>query len=281
MARQRGGLVNTGRVFVVTGAAGGIGRDFVLRLLEQKAVVWAVDLSSAGLAALAEEASRMGGELRTRVIDVTQAAQVEAIVAAIEARDKRIYCWVNNAGTAGLGPFNDLDPKAFEKVLAVNLGGVVSGTRAALRHMEEHGGGTIINLGSVAGFVAAPYLSAYCASKHAVVGFTRALREELRIKCSNVRLVLISPGFVDTQMMAENPKYSFPDWLKWMCSPPKTVSDALFAALADGRDEVIATWNGKLMHHLHAVFPRTTRRGADLLLSRSFRDWLLNRYSLG
>lgn len=274
-------MVNAGKVFVVTGAAGGIGRDFVLRLLEQKAVVWALDLSTAGLRALADEASRMGGELRTLTTDVTSESQIAAAIATVEARDKRIYCWVNNAGTAGLGAFDTLETKAFEKVLAVNLGGVVLGTRAALAHMEAHGGGTIINLGSVAGFVAAPYLSAYCASKHAVVGFTRALREELRIKCSNVRLVLVSPGFVDTQMMAENPNYSFPDWLKWMCSPPKVVSDALFSALADGRDEVIATWNGKLMHHLHAIFPRTTRRGADLLLSRSFRDWLLNRYSLG
>ncbi len=274
-------MVNAGKVFVVTGAAGGIGRHLVMRLLEQRAIVWALDVSELGLKELAEEASKMGGELRTLRTDVTQESQVAAAVVAAQTRDKRIHVWVNNAGTAGLGPFDGTHSEAFDRVLAVNLGGVVNGTRCAMRHMEERGGGTIVNLGSVAGFVAAPYLSAYCTSKHAVVGFTRALREELRLKCSSVRLVLVSPGFVDTTMMAENPQYSFPAWLKWMVCPPKTVTDAIFSALKDGREEVIATWNGKLMHGLHAVFPRTTRRSADLLLSRSFRDWLLNRYSLG
>jgi short-subunit dehydrogenase len=274
--------MNTGKVFVVTGAAGGIGRNLVERLLEQKAVVWALDRSEKELAALKHHADRQGWELRTAAVDVTDPKALRKVGDTIIARDKRVHVWVNNAGISGMGDFSIQTPEDFDRVLAVNIGGVIHGTRMALEWMNARGGGVIINMGSIAGFVPAPYLAAYSASKHAVVGFTRALREELRLKQSNVRLILVSPGFVDTPLIQKgSATLGFPQWLQWALSPPSVVTDAILSALRGSQDEVVPTWNGRLMRRLHGVFPQTTRRSANLLLARSFKDWVLNRYTVG
>lgn len=274
--------MNAGKVYVITGAAGGIGRDLVKRLLAEKAVVWALDRSAEELEELSEGASREGAELRTLQVDVTDESQLRRALSRIVERDHRVNVWVNNAGVAGLGDFSKTDSDRFSEVISVNVGGVVSGTRIALEHMEAKGGGTIINMGSIAGFVPAPYLTAYSASKHAVVGFTRALREELRLKQSNVRLVLVSPGFVDTGMLNRGSDgLGFPEWLQWAVSPTSVVTDAILNALRTRQTEVVPTWNGRVMQKLHSFFPQTTRQSANLLLARSFRDWVLNRYTVG
>jgi short-subunit dehydrogenase len=193
-----------------------------------------------------------------------------------------VHVWVNNAGLSGMGDFTTMGEGAFERVMAVNFGGVVAGTRLAVEHFESKGGGVVVNLGSVAGFVPAPYLTAYCASKHAVVGFTRALREELRMKQCATRLILVSPGFVDTTMIQKGSRtLGFPEWLQWALAPPAVVTRAILAALAGKHDEAVPTWNGRLMTGLHAFFPKAARRSADLLLARSFRDWIFNRYTVG
>ncbi len=273
--------MNAGRVFVVTGAAGGIGRSLVKRLLKDKAVVWALDLSSEALVSLVRDATRDGAELRTITADVSCEEGLRAAVSQIVKKDSRIDVWINNAGLSGLGDFSRTSADRFSKVMEVNFGGVVCGTRVALEHMELKGGGCIVNMGSVAGFVPAPYLSAYSASKHAVVGFTRALREELRLKQSGVRLVLVSPGFVDTGMLNSGEEgLKFPNWLKWAVSPPSAVTEAIVKALRSGEVEVVPTWNGRLMQGMHTLFPTTTRKSASLLLARNFRDWVLNRYTV-
>ena len=274
--------MNAGKVWVVTGACGGIGGALVQKLLSEKAVVWALDISQPGLNALKESASQAGSELRTLKTDIGDPTQVAAAVKDVYDRDKRLHAWVNNAGISGMGDFEALGSDGFARVMRVNFEGVVHCTRTVLTRLQAQGSGAIVNVGSVAGFVPAPYLSAYCASKHAVVGFTRALREELRMKQSNVRLSLVSPGFVDTAMIEKGAAtLGFPPWLQWALSPPSVVADAILQTVRLGREESWPTWNGRVMHGLHTVFPRTTRRSADLFLARSFRDWVLNRYVVG
>jgi len=270
-----------GKAFVVTGAAGGIGRTLVQALLRQKAIVWAWDQDVEGLEHLRAEAAKVGGEIRVCSVDISKEENVRRAMEQAVTRDKRIHGWVNNAGISGLGDFEKMPAERFQKVFEVNVGGVVAGTRVALEHMEAKGAGVIVNMASVAGFVPAPYLTAYSASKHAVVGFTRALREELRIKQSPVRLVLVSPGFVDTPMLEKGSELGFPAWLNWTVGSAESVSQAIVKALRTGQEEVTPTWNGKLVRGLHTFFPRTTRRGANMFLAGSFKDWLLNRYQIG
>lgn len=268
-----------GRTAVVTGAASGMGRAFAEALLAKGAEVWAWDLQRDALADLEEWAKKRGFEVHAVGVDVTKPAHVDKGLADILAVRRRVEIWINNAGVGGQGSFRKQPAAAFRRVVEVNLHGVVTGTRAALAHMECMGGGVIVNMASVAGHIPSPFLTAYATTKHAVVGFTRSLREELRLECSGVRLVLVSPGFVETAMIRGD-GIAFPDWLKWAVAEPHDVVRQVLDGVARGEEEIYPTWNGKLMLGLDRWLPVARRQGAKLLLSRSFKDWLLNRYTV-
>ncbi len=264
------------RRVVITGAAGGIGRALGEKLLEAGAEVWAVDLDEIGLVAWEREARKLGQKVHPVVGDVSEETTLERALREASPVD----VWINNAGVSGLGEFKKLTGEQFDRVIEINLQAVVKGTRLALKDMESRGKGRIVNVASVAGHLAPPFMSAYVATKHAVVGFTRALREELRLSGSSVKLSLVSPGFVNTSILAKGQTLGFPKWLEWALVSPNTVAREILAALARGEAEVFPTWNGRLMLRMYRLFPRTTIRGSKVLLARSFKDWLLNHYPL-
>lgn len=268
-----------GKVAVVTGAAGGLGRLFCEGLCRRGAEVWAWDLNVEGLVALAAAAKEAGWALHTAAVDITKPAQVKKAMDDILAERRRIELFFNNAGVGIRGGFRKMDPAAMKKIIDVNLNGVLNGTQAALAHMESMGGGAIINVASVAGFLPAPYLSLYSATKHAVVGFTRAVREELRLECSHTRMVLVAPGFVDTPMIGQDAGLKFPDWLRWAVAKPEGVVEEVLVGVLRGRDEIFPTWNGRLMMKMYRHFPRAAQRSTKVLLARRFKDLFFNRYT--
>jgi len=261
---------------VLTGAAGGIGRALGERLLKAGAEVWAVDLDETALRAWSVEARKRGQKLHPVVGDVTKPETLQEARRAASP----VELWVNNAGIAGLGEFRRLTPEQFDRVISVNLQAVVSGTRIALEEMDSFGRGRIVNVASVAGHLPAPFMTAYAATKHAVVGFTRALREELRLGGSAVKISLVSPGFVNTAILAKGEALGYPSWLEWALVSPDKVAKEILRAIAQGEEDIFPTWNGRLMLRLYKLFPRTTMGGSKLLLARSFKDWLLNHYPL-
>lgn len=271
-----------GKVAVVTGASGGMGRLFCESLCRRGAEVWGWDVNEEGLAAVESSAREKGYAFHTALVDMANAGQVAKGVADILAQRRRIEIWLNNAGVGTRGSFRKTSAAALEKIVDVNLNGVLYGTQAALTHMETMGGGTIVNMASVAGFVPAPYLALYTATKHAVVGFTRAVREELRLECSSTRLVLVAPGFVDTPMIGTKIEgLAFPDWLRWMVAKPEAVVEEVIEAMLRGRDEIFPTWNGRLMLKAYRLFPNASQRGTKVILARSFKDVFLNRFKGG
>lgn len=270
------GKVFRGKHVVITGAASGIGRSLAEHLLKAGAQVWAVDIDETALRAWSVEARKKGQKLHPVPGDVTQLATLESARRAATPVDY----WINNAGISGLGEFRRMSPAAFQKVIAINLDAVVNGSRIALEEMDAHGKGRIVNLASVAGHLPPPFMTAYAATKHAVVGFTRALREEMRLSGCAVKVSLVSPGFVNTAILAKGEALGFPKWLDWALVSPEKVAQEILTALARGEEEIFPTWNGRLMLRLYRHFPRTTVKGTKLLLARSFKDWLLNHYPL-
>ena len=146
--------------------------------------------------------------------------------------------------------------------------------------MENQGTGTLVNMASIAGHLSAPYMSAYCTTKHAVVGFTRAIREELRLQDSPIKVVLVSPGFVDTSMIARGEKHGFPEWLRWTLSTPEKVAKEILTGIRVGEEELFPTQNGKWMLRAYRHFPKSTMKSSKMLLTRSLKDFLLNRYKV-
>lgn len=189
-----------GKVALITGAAGGIGRATAERLAREGAALVLADVAEAGLAESAEAARQAGARVVAAAADVTRPEDFEALVARAERELGGLDFLVNNAGIEGVvAPIESYPLDVFDRVLAVNVRGVFLGMRAAAPALRRRGGGAIVNLASVAGVTGDPNLSAYIASKHAVIGLTRS--GALAFGKDGVRVNAVAPSPVETRMM--------------------------------------------------------------------------------
>lgn len=270
-----------GKSVVVTGAGAGIGKVLALKLASQNADVWAADVDGDSLTALTKEGEQFGQKIHAHRLDVADRDALKRLRDAVVQERPSLDFWINNAGIAKLLPFLDATPEDFDRVLDINLKGVVYGTRVALEAMEKQGSGTIVNMASVAGHLPAPYMSSYNASKFGVVGFTRSLQAELAFRDSPVKMTLVSPGFVDTKIIAKGEKMGFPEWLSFMLSSPESVADDIIKGMLARKREIYPTLNGKIIKRLYGIFPGMTTGSTKMLLTKSWKDFLMNRYDSG
>lgn len=186
-----------GKVVVITGAGSGMGRELALLMARDGSPVAIVDADPDGLA---ETAEMIEGEVLARVLDVRDRSAFMAFAVEVDGwTEAPIGCVVNNAGVTVVQSFSDASPEDDEWVMDVNYTGVVNGCHAFLPIMRRQGSGTIVNTSSVFGLMGFPHQTAYCASKHAVKGFTEALRHELR--GTGVRVASVHPGGVKTSII--------------------------------------------------------------------------------
>lgn len=189
-----------GRVVVVTGAAGGIGREVVLRFVAEGAKVVAADLGGDELDETVRLVHEAGGDAIGVAADVTDEGQVRAMVAAANDTYGGLDALVNNAGVEGpVRPLTETDADHFDRVLAVNVRGVFLGMKHAAPVIAAQGGGAIVNLSSVAGLGGTPGIVAYGASKHAVIGVTKTAAMEFAPM--QIRVNAVCPSPVETRMM--------------------------------------------------------------------------------
>ncbi|MEV5376707.1 SDR family oxidoreductase [Streptomyces nondiastaticus] len=183
---------------VITGASAGIGRATARLFARKGARVALLARGEAGLEAAAADVTRLGGEALVLPADVADHAQVEAAAIAAEEAFGPIDVWVNAAFTSVFAPFTRITPEEYERVTAVTYLGCVHGTRAALRRMLPRDAGTVVQVGSALGYRSVPLQSAYCGAKHAVNGFTSAVRTELLARHSRVRVTVVQMPAVNT-----------------------------------------------------------------------------------
>ncbi|MBO1901434.1 glucose 1-dehydrogenase [Leucobacter weissii] len=189
------------RVALVTGAGGGIGAATARALAREGARVVLADFDARAGTTVAEEIIAAGGAAVFRRVDVTSEEEVDALVGFAVEEFGRLDLAHNNAGV--LHPaqaFEELPMQQWDRSMNVNARAVALCVRAEARHMLAHGGGAIVNTASGAGLGAAPDLSAYVASKHAVVGLTRSAAVEYARR--GIRVNAVAPGTVDTGMVA-------------------------------------------------------------------------------
>ena len=189
-----------GKSVLVTGAAGGIGRAAALAFAGAGARVAVVDVDAKGGEDTVALIAQAGGEAFFVKADVSQSAQVEAMVAAVVERWGRLDCAFNNAGIEIEHlPLADSDEATFDRLIGVNVKGVWLCMKHEIRQMLKQGGGTIVNTASVAGLVGAPLMPLYAASKHAVVGLTKTAAAEYGK--AGIRVNSVCPGIIRTPML--------------------------------------------------------------------------------
>lgn len=199
---EHGGGRVAGKVIIVTGAASdpGLGHCSAMTLAREGARLVVTDIDAEGAERCAENIRRLGGDAVSLDHDVTDEERWTAVVATTIERFGRLDALVNNAGIAVLKPLADLSLADWNRQISVNLTSVFLGCKSAAASMRQSGGGSIVNLSSVAGLIGLPNCSAYAASKGGVRLMTKALAAELGRE--NIRLNSVHPGVIWTNMQA-------------------------------------------------------------------------------
>src|SRR5438874_8252967 len=194
-SNQTDGMAKKKQVVVITGAAAGVGRATVRAFARQGADIGLIACGEDGLKATLREVEAAGGRALVLPLDVADAAEVEAAAASVEKKLGPIDIWINNAMVSVFSPALEMSAEEFRRVTEVTYLGAVHGTLAALRRMKKRNRGVIVQVGSALAYRSIPLQSAYCAAKHAIVGFTDSLRCELIHDRSNVRVTAVHmPG---------------------------------------------------------------------------------------
>src|SRR5271165_2494017 len=187
-----------GKVIVITGASSGLGEAAARHLSAAGAPVVLGARRTDRLDAIAKELTERGGEVLTLATDVTKREQVSKLVDTAVEKFGRIDVMINNAGLMPHSPLERLKVDEWDRMIDVNIKGVLYGIAAALHHMKQQKAGHIINVSSVAGHKVTPAGAVYAATKHAVRALSEGLRQE--VKPYNIRTTIISPGAVATEL---------------------------------------------------------------------------------
>ena len=189
-----------GAAAAVTGAASGIGRALAIELAARGAELALADRDEAGLASVAAEIGSKA-KVSTHRVDVGEPAQIAGFAREAIAAHPSLNIVVNNAGVALLGQFHEIDQAQMEWLFNINFWGAVHSTRAFLPHLATRREAHIVNVSSIFGIVAPPGQAAYAAAKFALRGFSESLRHELQMANSPVRLSVVHPGGILTNIV--------------------------------------------------------------------------------
>ncbi len=242
-----------GRVVVVTGASSGIGAATAVACGRAGMRVTLAARRAARLAAVAARVTAAGGEARVVPTDVGDAAAVRALVDGTVEAWGRLDVLVSNAGVGLLATVDETTPEEFERLVRVNYLAVVQGILAALPHMRRQGGGHLVNVASVVGKRASPFRAAYVASKFALVGFSEALRMELR--GTGIDVTCVCPIGTATEFHDVEPNRLGVPGRGGPIQSPEHVARAILRALRRPRAEVHPYPPARLMFLANAVAP--------------------------
>jgi uncharacterized protein len=254
----------TGKIVVITGASSGIGA----LMAEQFAAAGAVPILMArSVSKLQEVSVRIPGEHAVMPLDVTDASQVAETMQKVIETYGRIDILINNAG---YGIFETLEKSTleqFEDMMNVNYMGTVRCTKAVLPYMLKAGSGHIVNVASMAGKIGSAKSTGYAATKHAVLGFTNSLRQEL--VGTGIGLTAINPGPIDTPFFDKaDPSGNYVKNIAWLMLKPEKVVAEIFDAIERNIPEKNLPRMASLGVKLFQLFPRAFDKIAYRLLNK-------------
>jgi 3-oxoacyl-[acyl-carrier protein] reductase len=243
-----------GKTALITGASRGIGRAIAFELARQGIQhLLLVARDRQKLADVATEITTMGVKVTTLSLDLTQPSSIDIGIAQAWRAHKPIHLLINCAGVAHQAPFLETQLPKIQEEISLNLLGMMTITRLIAKRMADLREGTIVNVSSLMGKVAAPTMSTYSATKFAIVGFTQALRSELA-GC-NIKVIALLPTLTDTDMAKDLRLFR---WV--MPMTPEKVAKALVAGLYKNSGEILVGWQSYLAVWCHRIFPQLMAR---------------------
>jgi NAD(P)-dependent dehydrogenase (short-subunit alcohol dehydrogenase family) len=268
LAARRSGYRFAGRTVLLTGGSRGLGLAMARLLVDAGARVALLARSREGLEAAVEDLRHRRPEAAVKAIvgDVTKRDEVEAAVVETVTWGRRLDLLINNAGLILCAPFENHREKDFEEALDAHLRGPLHAIRAALPHMRHQGGGRILNISSVGGKIGVPHLSAYCASKYALVGLSHTLAAELR--GTGIRVTVACPGLMRTgshraalfggQAAREYAWFAALANLPVLSSAAETAARKILEATRRGRAEIVLPLQWRLATSAANLWPPLT-----------------------
>jgi short-subunit dehydrogenase len=245
-----------GQVVAITGGARGIGRATAVALLAQGARVAIGDIE-AGLAE--RTAEELGSGTIGLPLDVTDRSSFAQFLDEVEARLGPLDALINNAGIMPIGPFVEESDATAERMIDINLVGLIYGSKLALQRFLPRNRGHLVQIASAAGKAGFPGGATYCATKHAVVGLSEALKAELRD--TNVDISVVMPVVVNTELGS-----GLPTTRGFKTVEPEDVANAIVEALQTGRFDVFVPKSIAGMVRFNALMPRRAMEAVGRLL---------------
>ncbi len=258
------------KVIVITGASSGFGRGAALAFARSGARVVLGARRAEILEEVARECEAAGATAVALETDVSDAVEVSRLAQSAVAQFGGIDVWVNNAGAGAIGRFDEIPLEDHVQVVETTLLGTVYGSYVALRQFRRQGRGTLINMGSIAGKVAAPYDASYVAAKHGVIGLSAALRKELEQEgeqSRDIHVCTVLPDAHDTPFFQHAANYSGHEVVPPppVHDPTEVVEAIVSLALDPTKDETIVGAAGKVS----AAAARLSRSAAEAMISRA------------
>ncbi|HEY1188266.1 MAG TPA: SDR family oxidoreductase [Gemmata sp.] len=250
------------RVVVITGASSGFGRGAAVELARRGAAVVLAARSTVTLNEVARECAAGGGRAVVVPTDVSDRGAVEELSRKAVSAFGHFDVWINDAGVAAIGRYDQVPLADHEQVIKTDLLGTVYGSHLALAHFRARGQGTLINVASVIGKIPAPLYASYAASKFGIVGLCDALRQELTEEgVKDIRVCTVMPMAHETEFFEHAGNYT---GRKAVPIPPtydpQVTVDALVRLVAQPEDEVITGWQGGPFSFLHRMMPKAVER---------------------
>jgi NADP-dependent 3-hydroxy acid dehydrogenase YdfG len=261
------------KVAVITGAASGIGRALAEALARRGAKLVLLDIDGSRLDEASKSIQSAGAIAENAELDVTNAAEFERIIAAVHERHGRIDYFFNNAGIGGaVSEAHNLTLEDWQRVLSVDMHGVVHGVLAVYPRMVRQGFGHIINTASAAGLVPQPMLVMYGAAKHAVVGLSQNLRIEA--ERYGVRVSAVCPGLIQTAIFERGTTFKQYSWAQLAPLlptplPAEACARAILSGVERNRPIIVVTKEAWVMWLIHRISVRCALWLAGLVTRRA------------
>jgi short-subunit dehydrogenase len=254
-----------GKVVVVTGASTGIGEAIARKFAEEGA---SVVLSSRDHSRVEAARERVGYYERTLAVacDIRQREQIVQLLQATLEHFGHVDVWVNNAGHGLQDSVAQMDMQQCRQMFDTNLFGAIEGMQVAIPVLQKQGKGTIINISSVAGHIALPYMAAYCATKHALNAIGKAARVELM--GTGVHVMTVCPGYIATEFAANAIKGKDRQRLNPAGGgiSAERVANAVFKGYLKRKREIVVPWRDRIWVFLYKTWPSLVEFGIKRML---------------